>query len=476
MLNPASSSGGVGGPSRMGSAASIGAYTLCSATMLVVSKLVVFHIPAPSFVASVQIVACICVLAVLHLAPFNSIKVESPTREIVVPYAVYSLLFALSIFTNFHALQHSNVETVIVFRSAAPMAVAFCDTLVLGREYPSLLSFFGIFLSFAGAIGYVLVDSQFSLESFGAYSWVASYYAVTVVIMTYGTYITSTVKLSLSGSVAYSNALSLPVLLALMVVFGEFSTLRNINFRLLLTTTNAFLWLLASCVVGTGISYAGWWCRSQISATSYTIVGVVNKALTIGLSSLIEWENTKTSTAGLLFLGIVVGGGAVFTQPPMRKPGESVTLCPSWGKRGQSSGGSGCRNRVCLVLVLGIASALVGLGYFVYAADISLETMRFGGALGAGPAYIGDGGVNRTWTNHSASSMDGLGASNLLRLRGESGDVTQRNSRAVNNVSKESSSSPPPPPPSSSSSSSLSSPSSSSSPLSRQRHVWLDVW
>eukprot|EP01052_Picozoa_sp_SAG31_P021961 SAG31_NODE_1724_length_7442_cov_3.433533_1_plen_703_part_00 len=305
-------------------AISIAAYSLCSGSMLVVNKLVVFHIPAPAFVASIQIVACVCVLAVLHFSP-SSVQVEYPTREIVFPYAVYSLLFALSIFTNIHALQHSNVETVIVFRSATPIAVAFCDTVLLGREHPSLLSFGGICMILAGAIGYVLVDSQFAMESFWAYQWVSSYYVITVAIMTYGKFITSDSVLSLSGSVAYSNALSLPVMLALMVLSDETSALKQIDFQLLLTTTAPW-WLLASCVVGTGISYAGWWCRSQISATSFTIVGVVNKALTIGISSFIDW-GTKTSLTGLLCLGVVIGGGLVYTQPPMRKPGDTITLC-----------------------------------------------------------------------------------------------------------------------------------------------------
>ena len=43
--------------------------------------------------------------------------------------------------------------------------------------------------------------------------------------MTYGKLITRDVKLSLSGSVAYSNALSLPIMLFLMVATGELDKL-----------------------------------------------------------------------------------------------------------------------------------------------------------------------------------------------------------------------------------------------------------
>jgi len=39
-----------------------------------------------------------------------------------------------------------------------------------------------------------------------------------------------------------------------------------------------------SCIVGIAIGYSGWWCRDLISATSYTLVGVINKLLTVTVS------------------------------------------------------------------------------------------------------------------------------------------------------------------------------------------------
>jgi hypothetical protein len=31
--------------------------------------------------------------------------------------------------------------------------------------------------------------------------------------------------------------------------------------------------LLMGCIVGTGIGYSGWWCRTVVSATSFTLIG-----------------------------------------------------------------------------------------------------------------------------------------------------------------------------------------------------------
>lgn len=35
----------------------------------------------------------------------------------------------------------------------------------------------------------------------------------------------------------------------------------------------SFPYLIVGSLVGTGIGYTGWWCRSVVSATSYTLIG-----------------------------------------------------------------------------------------------------------------------------------------------------------------------------------------------------------
>ena len=70
--------------------------------MLVVNKLVTYHMPVPAFIASVQIIVCICL--VLGARQSGWATVEPPTREHVMPYLYYSLLFAGSLFTNIHGI------------------------------------------------------------------------------------------------------------------------------------------------------------------------------------------------------------------------------------------------------------------------------------------------------------------------------------------------------------------------------------
>lgn len=149
---------------------SIAAYGVCSSTMLLANKLATHYIPAPALVSAAQIVVCIVFVVHLHCA--GVITVERPTKRRLVPYANYSVLFALSLFTNMHSLQHSNVETVIVFRSATPLAVAIADYIFLGRQLPGIRSVSSLLGILVGAAIYVGEDSQFKMEGLAAYSWV----------------------------------------------------------------------------------------------------------------------------------------------------------------------------------------------------------------------------------------------------------------------------------------------------------------
>ena len=71
---------------------------------------------------------------------------------------------------------------------------------------------------------------------------------------------------------------------------------------------SAVCWLLLSCLAGVGISWAGFKCQQVVTATAYTVVGVVNKMLTV-LVNVLMWDEHASST-GIASLLICVLGGA----------------------------------------------------------------------------------------------------------------------------------------------------------------------
>jgi hypothetical protein len=75
-------------------------------------------------------------------------------------------------------------------------------------------------------------------------------------------------------------------------------------------------WLLLSCVIGVGISYTGWRLKDLVSATTFTLVGVLNKMATIALSALAF--PGSTSVQGCVALVACVMFGLAYKDAPLR--------------------------------------------------------------------------------------------------------------------------------------------------------------
>lgn len=67
-----------------------------------------------------------------------------------------------------------SVQTFIVFRSSTPLMVAIADSAFMGKPWPSKSTFASLVVILAGAVAYVLTDSQFTVT---AYFWALVYLA-----------------------------------------------------------------------------------------------------------------------------------------------------------------------------------------------------------------------------------------------------------------------------------------------------------
>jgi drug/metabolite transporter (DMT)-like permease len=148
---------------------SIIAYSFCSGTLVLLNKLTLHHLPFPSLVVSVQLLACIVIIYGAQFA--GKIDVDALQWEYVKPYLLYTFFFSTGVYCNMRSLNISNVETVIVFRALSPIIVAFMDALFLGREWPSKRSWTGLSLLVAGAYGYASYDEKFHTQGYNAYFW-----------------------------------------------------------------------------------------------------------------------------------------------------------------------------------------------------------------------------------------------------------------------------------------------------------------
>lgn len=191
-------------PSTREVAISIIRYSLCSSTLLLANKLAMNYLPYPGLVSVIQLL--FATAFILGGKFMGWLVCDDLEKKKIQPYLIYVIAFVFAIFTNFQALQKSNVETVIVFRACSPLATTIIEYNFMNREWPSNKSISSLLVVALGAIAYCLSDSQLQLEGFSAYYWVTLYYIMIVFEMTYGKQLTKSVKMeSPWGSTLYCN-------------------------------------------------------------------------------------------------------------------------------------------------------------------------------------------------------------------------------------------------------------------------------
>ena len=214
---------------------------------------------------------------------------------------------------------------MIVFRALAPLLVSVLDAVFLGREWPSARVWGSLGLIALGACGYALTDERFATQGSCAYAWPTLFLLTVSFEMAYGKSIISGVDLrTQSGPVVYTNiSAGLRCSRSVRAGGGDYGRLlRNLEER-----TNGdgdddgpilppvgIVMLALGCVVGTGIGYTVWWCRSKVSAASYTLIGVMNKCLTV-LVNLLIWDQ-HVPPAGIVCLSLYLFGGMLYNQLP----------------------------------------------------------------------------------------------------------------------------------------------------------------
>jgi len=309
---------------RMETIVSIIAYSFCSGTLVLVNKLILHSLPYPSLVISFQLMATLCFIFSAKVSGY--LQVDPIRWKYVLPYLAYTVAFSLGVYCNMRSLSLSNVETVIVFRAMAPVLVSFLDALFLGRELPSLRSWCALSLIVCGAYGYAQSDEKFQSQGWNAYLWPSLYLLIISFEMAYGKNIIRSVDLKTkSGPVLYTNLLGWPPMMVFAKMGNEYERFwtdmwarEGSRFP-----PGSIALLLLGSVVGTGIGYSSWWCRDKVSATSFTLIGVMNKCLTVLLNLLI-WDQ-HAAPAGIASLFLCLVGGSIYQQAPMRKGNQRPT-------------------------------------------------------------------------------------------------------------------------------------------------------
>lgn len=304
-------------------------YALCSSLLAIINKYAITKFSYPGLLTALQYLTSVAgvwslgKLGFLYHDPFNFQTAKK--------FAPAALVFYLAIFTNTHLLKHANVDTFIVFRSLTPLLVAIADTTFRKQPCPSKLTFLSLVIILGGALGYVVTDSGFTLT---AYSWAVAYLVTITTEMVYIKHMVTNLGLNTWGFVLYNNLLSLIMAPVFGILTGEhLSVFKAIESRgQSWFELDAFVAVSLSCVFGLLISFFGFAARKAVSATAFTVTGVVNKFLTVAINVMI-WDK-HANAVGLICLLFTLAGGILYQQSVKTK-GNTPAQCEMIGKQGQ---------------------------------------------------------------------------------------------------------------------------------------------
>ncbi|GFP80339.1 gdp-mannose transporter gonst4 [Phtheirospermum japonicum] len=297
-------------------------YALCSSLLAVINKFAITNFNYPGLLTALQYSTS--ALGVWILGKSGFLHHDPFTLETAKKFLPAALVFYLAIFTNTNLLRHANVDTFIVFRSLTPLLVAIADTAFRKQPFPSKLTFLSLVVILAGAVGYVATDNGFTLT---AYSWAFAYLVTITTEMVYIKHMVTNLGLNTWGFVFYNNLLSLMMAPIFWILTGEyadvFAAMTSSSSSSDLFEPVAFFAVSLSCVFGLLISFFGFAARKAISATGFTVTGVVNKFLTVAINVLI-WDKHATPF-GLVCLLLTIAGGVLYQQSVTGSVGNNAS-------------------------------------------------------------------------------------------------------------------------------------------------------
>lgn len=287
-------------------------YCISASFLCIVNKWAVMKFPYPGALTALQYSTSVA--GVLIGGWLKVIDHGGLHRHTLWRFLPAAGVFYVSIFTNSELLLNSNVDTFIVLRSAVPIFVAVGETLFLHQPWPSPKTWVSLATIFGGGIMYVVTDHEFSVM---AYSWGAAYLVSMSIDFVYIKHVVMNIGLKTWGLVLYNNLEALLLFPLELLVMGEWEKLSQNAHEWSSSSFEVIFPVCLSCLLGLSISFFGFACRRAISATGFTVLGTVNKLLTVVINLIVWDKHSKfVGTVGLL---ICMVGGVMYQQSTSNK-------------------------------------------------------------------------------------------------------------------------------------------------------------
>ncbi|WCJ37210.1 GDP-mannose transporter GONST1 [Euphorbia peplus] len=293
------------------------AYCISSCSMILVNK---FVLSSYGFNAGISLMLyqnLISVIIVSLLSNLGIISTEPLTWRLIKVWLPVNAIFVGMLVTSMFSLKYINVAMVTVLKNVTNVITAVGEMYLFNKHHDSRV-WAALFVMIISAISGGVTDLSFHAVG---YTWqiincflTASYSLTLRRLMDTAKQVTRSGNLNEFSMVLLNNTLSLPLGVILIFVFNEVEYLSKTP---LLKLPDFWLVMTLSGFLGLAISFTSMWFLHQTGATTYSLVGSLNKIpLSIAGIFLFHVPTSLENSASILF-GLLAG--VLFARAKMRE-------------------------------------------------------------------------------------------------------------------------------------------------------------
>lgn len=293
------------------------AYCFASCSMILVNKVV---LSSYNFNAGISLMVYqnfIAVVIVSILVRFGVVTTEPLTWKLIKVWLPVNIIFVGMLITSMFSLKYINVAMVTVLKNVTNVITAVGEMYLFSKRHDKRV-WASLFLMIISAISGGITDLSFNAIG---YTWqilncflTASYSLTLRRVMDTAKQVTRSGNLNEFSMVLLNNTLSLPLGLALIFIVNEVDYL----YQTPLLRSPAFWFVITmSGFLGLAISFTSMWFLHQTGATTYSLVGSLNK-IPISVTGVVLFNvPTTLQNSASIFFGLLAG--VFFARAKLRK-------------------------------------------------------------------------------------------------------------------------------------------------------------
>ncbi|XP_047334590.1 GDP-mannose transporter GONST1-like [Impatiens glandulifera] len=298
------------------------AYCVSSCSMILVNKYVLSSYNFNAGISLMLYQNLVSVVVVASLSFLGVVSTEPLTWKLIKVWLPVNVIFVGMLVTSMFSLKYINVAMVTVLKNVTNVMTAVGEMYLFNKHHDNRV-WAALFLMIISAISGGITDLSF--HSVG-YAWqfancllTASYSLILRRVMDTAKQVTKSGNLNEFSMVLLNNTLSLPLGIVLIFVFNEVDYLSQTP---LLRIPTFWLVMTLSGFLGLAISFTSMWFLHQTSATTYSLIGSLNKIPLSVAGILLFHVPTSLENSGSIFFGLVAG--IFFAKAKMRGKSQAA--------------------------------------------------------------------------------------------------------------------------------------------------------